>query len=410
MQRLPTELIEDILILVLRADPRTVDPQPLVRVAPGLARLRRTVFMHSKHKRVWTILDHYDARVWAEIIQLRRRRPPVGDDEATFYLALLCAAGRVDLLNEWRDAGRVFPTSPLYVDQATGHGSVDVLKWLVEKSLAHEYTEAGITDAVTAGTRSSLRWWKTSGLAPKISRDALLAAVQRDSPSPLNWMCSAVSGDDARFGYDWRYELAPEAFACGSAKVLTKCAKWIPCTGYAVEVTDWTERVRSAVEQEQVGFLDWIYRNVDGALLDAHTKPADTSEEYGVNAIQSAADDGEYGYDWDFDEAGAADASAYARFWRFMVGYASKLNRVAVLDWFLATVPRDEFACPRGWSIVDRGDDEAAALARLEWWVKSGVQLKLGRNHARCAGEFARKIGFERIAQWWDDFNKHQLR
>ncbi|KAI9155978.1 hypothetical protein H9P43_009088, partial [Blastocladiella emersonii ATCC 22665] len=339
MQLLPAELIEQILAFVVLSDVTGIDPVPLLRVVPGLSSLRRIVFAHSLHKRFWEALDSGHIDVLDELIERRRSLPLSDLTEASFYFACLCVTGRVDLLDELLKSDRKVPSNYLYMDLASAHGQIGVLQWLFDHGLDNDYTEAAINRPAKAGLIDVLDWWEAAELELDFSDDLFEDAIKRDDPDVLKWLirhcgsCESIDFPACLHG-DFKTYLVNLAFQHGSAKVLDECGDWLPWE-MELETADWTEHIKSAIELEQVALIDWIRQNVEEDLLDYVSEPKYESELYGVDSIQSNADTGEYDFDYDHF---ADNDWGRSGFWAYMIGYASKWNRISVLDWFLANL------------------------------------------------------------------------
>ncbi|KAI9176115.1 hypothetical protein H9P43_006480 [Blastocladiella emersonii ATCC 22665] len=150
MQRLPFELFEDILAWAVRVDPIGTDPLPLLHVAPGLRRLRRTVLSWSLHVRVYRALKP-DKKVFRKLLIQHSSNLTLSDvsnwNPIRFYVTLLSADGQVDLLDQWSASDRVIPHSPDYVDYASANGQVKVLDWFANRGEHMGYSERAVDDA-----------------------------------------------------------------------------------------------------------------------------------------------------------------------------------------------------------------------------------------------------------------------
>ncbi|KAI9151065.1 hypothetical protein H9P43_009680 [Blastocladiella emersonii ATCC 22665] len=333
------------------------------------------------------------------------------------------------------------------MDLASARGQLGVLDWLVNHDQL-QHTLDAIVCPVRLGLIDVLRWWESSEwewYCPKLPSKLFEETIRRDDPAVLNWLRRNSDGYDIWSGLndDVDERLAFMALQYGSVKVLEACVQWLPLEHF-METTDWGLHARLAIDGGEFAYLRWIYDNVHNSNLRCATDPANDLELHGVRAIKSSADRGDYGYDGDaaedlYDREDAALArlewwkqsgaplklgrnhAQCAQAFAHQLGFdkvaewwaesglekkqSPKLNRIAVLDRLKTTLPPGEFSCPLGWSIVEEGDDEAAALARLEWWKQSGVPLKLAPNHVQCAQRFAEKLAFHRISQWWRDFD-----
>ncbi|KAI9156002.1 hypothetical protein H9P43_009112 [Blastocladiella emersonii ATCC 22665] len=423
-------LVERILVHVVQIDPRGADPLALLSVAPGLLRLKRAILDCSLHPRTWKFLrGRADEPNRDALAEDRWAALTAGNPRATTrHLARLCADGRYDCLDRWLLAGRAFPPSPLFVDLASAHDQILVLRWLAQRGLAGQYTWSAIDDEARARALDALDWWIRPNDRPALPaadvrtiRATLMRAVERDDAAVLSRLLKLDlehwRGDDNE---RYNYRLAEAAVDGRRVQILRAMFWHLPDANITAKSVYWIHEACDAVDRENVAFLDWMYRDVPENRLDMFSELDPSDKEYGVGAIQAADDAGDYGYDLaadaflakeeeyaDDEYAVCAGAGLAAeRFWAFMTGYASKRNKVSVLKWLRKTIPRDEFVCPLGWSVVETGDDEDAALERLEWWGKSGVELKVGRNHVQCAREFADKCGFSKIATWWADKKK----
>ncbi|KAI9156005.1 hypothetical protein H9P43_009115 [Blastocladiella emersonii ATCC 22665] len=312
-----------------------------------------------------------------ELIQ-RRQDVPLNDTvQVSFYLGTLCAAGRTDLLDDWctrtdywddeyDDTMHYFPRSPVYMDAASAQGQVGVLQWLHDKYLHGSYTAVALDLAMKAGHRRVLDWWETAELGLEVSYRLFEEAVAEDNVLLLSWFarcalphCNFLKTQIndvhelpqmAEYADAWRCALTLKAVECGSTDTLDAFERKMPWKR-VLEATGWTAHVCRAIEGEQISFLDWLVRKL------------------GDTGLTSAVEAGcSYDLDADFEEEGGQDAPYL---WRLMVGYASQSNRVAVLDWARLVLPRDDkFPCPANWHVVQQGDEEHEAMARLEWWWK----------------------------------------
>ncbi|KAI9183694.1 hypothetical protein H9P43_004612 [Blastocladiella emersonii ATCC 22665] len=391
MHKFPRDVIERILVHAIMLDVRGTDPLPLLRVAPGLSNLRRTVLRYSLHARLQRALEPPRAVLRGKLLEHCGPSPDL--DQSAFYLSLLVASNRKDLMEAWNKR-KLDGTCLALVDVASAAGRVGVLKYLHSRKLIKKsnYTERAIDDAAAAGHLAILRWWEQSGLPRKATERAFFGAVESNDPAVLDKVHELDL--DAIVRFEDGMDLPLYALEIGSFRIIDEWSGQNESGGWTREL-DWGAYIPGELScgKLSAAAFDWQYRVVSIEYLHPYLQ---------------------HGYNLDLRCKYERDATSReppiklplvdraVEFWRYVVMCATEANAVAVLDWAAATLPAQYVVCPAGWMCVNgKDDDEAAVLARLQWWKDSEIPLKLDFCDRAVAD--AAELGFDGVVAWWRD-------
>ncbi|KAI9152631.1 hypothetical protein H9P43_009427 [Blastocladiella emersonii ATCC 22665] len=362
----------EILMQAVLADSRGTDPFPLLRVAPGLARLRRLVLHVSMHPRFCDLaLERNQSSLRERLIE--SREPAAEGDQfdnedcarSEFYGALLCASRGPEELGDWIESTPRLRNTTRLIEVASAHNNDEALDWLRESDFIEdeEYSERALDEAFCSRSWDAVDWWRRSGLTPKFTKRAFPALVERDDFGLIEWLDR--EGPRGAMGHPYNgighpHELGQLALVAGSYEIVKRLSTH-KLYKHWIREAEWYGVVMDLVKTENVRSLRWVYYEAEG-----------------------------YGFYLE-------DMSYYSELWQEAVECASKHNKLASLGWLAKTFHKHGFECPASWADVNPGDNEDQVVARLNWWLQAGVPLQVDLQ----ALNKAVALGYNRVFEWW---------
>ncbi|KAI9168406.1 hypothetical protein H9P43_007778 [Blastocladiella emersonii ATCC 22665] len=327
------------------------------------------------------------------------------------------------------------PNLPHPADVASAHGHVDVLEWLSEAGFMVGYTARAIDDAVQAGHADVLDWWKDSGLDIKVSESSLHYTIENDDADLVLWLVDFIPEFDGS-----RHYLNKLALEAGSLRVVAYNDldySWYECI-------DWDRIVKGAVRNKHINVLKWVLAEIDSIYLlkrthlyppdldmhpsvqshfEHHVLPLydrydheDDKRKFWIKALHLAIARGDADVlAWfrgamptaNFDllcdpndsESDSDSDSEKPDFWAEAIKFSSRTNNVTALAWYWSNLTDDEFICPGDCGYVAPSTKKMArAIARLDWWLATGLQLEYSYDDIRRI--FTEKCD-ETLVSWW---------
>ncbi|KAI9156026.1 hypothetical protein H9P43_009136 [Blastocladiella emersonii ATCC 22665] len=155
----------------------------------------------------------------------------------------------------------------------------------------------------------------------------------------------------------------------------------------------WDSFVLDALHQDtlHVHSLDWILDNVPQQLLKPYP-PNNPDPRFDYSSVK---------YMSFLESIEGFVAETTDDFWKYLVLCATEFCAIEVLDWAAEFVPPKSLVCPLTWICVDKNDNEASVLERLNWWKTSGIKLAPGPYHLAVAT--AEQLEFDKVVAWWRD-------